>query len=83
MEINLIAELGYGYLIKDKYMKWYEEALLYNKENIYINNLESRYNTIINKIQPFQEEILVKELEDLRKMISQPKIKKNIGQDVY
>ncbi len=64
-------------------MRWYEEALLYNKENLYINTLESRYNTIINKLQPFQEEILVKELEDLRKMITHPKIKKNIGQNVY
>jgi len=43
-------------------MRWYDEAIQYNKENLYLNTLESRYNTIMSKLQPFQEEILIKEL---------------------
>ena len=39
LEINLVCELGYGYLIKDKVMRWYDEAVKYNKENLYIQTL--------------------------------------------
>lgn len=55
VEINLISELGYGYLIKDKVMRWYDEAVQFNKENLYISTLESRYNAIMSKLQSFQE----------------------------
>jgi hypothetical protein len=79
VEINLISELGYSYLIKDKVMRWYDEAVQYNKENLYISTLESRYNTIMSKMQSFQEEILVKEIQEVKKLITHPKIKKNIG----